>query len=318
MRDFNDLYFFAAVVKNEGFSSAARVLDVPKSRISRRITILEQQLGVRLLERSSRRLNVTEIGRDVYRHARAAMDEAEAIDEGVLRVKSEPQGLVRISCPVGVQRHLSSSLPLFLKRHPLLRIQFLITNRPVDLIGEGVDIAIRIRERLDTDGDLQMRRIGISRRILVAHRNLLKTYGPPEDPDDLRRFPIIHASEHLGPLTWDLSGPAGRTASVPFEPKVSAGDFAILLDAAIEGVGLALLPEIDCLPALRDKRLGRVLPGWGVGEGVIHLVFPSRRGMLPGVRATIDFLAATLKSMIEQKSMSDRCKHRTHRSGPAG
>src|SRR4029077_3588309 len=108
-----------------------------------------------------------------------------------------------------------------------------------DLIGEGVDVAIRIRERLDTDGDLQMRRIGISRRILVAHRNLLKTYVPPEAPDDPRRFPIIHASEHLGPLTWDLSGPAGRTASVPFGPQGSAGDFAILLYAAIAGCGAA-------------------------------------------------------------------------------
>jgi DNA-binding transcriptional LysR family regulator len=298
MRDLNDLYFFAAVVKHEGFSAAARVLGIPKSRLSRRITMLEQQLGVRLLERSSRRLNVTEIGRDVYRHARAAIDEAKAVDEVALRVKSEPQGLVRISCPVGVQRALSSSLPPFLKRHPLLRIQFLITSRPVDLIGEGVDIAIRIRERLETDADFQMRRIGISRRILVAHKSLLKKYGPPQDPHDLRRFPIIHASERLGPLAWDLSGPAGKAASVRFEPKVSAGDFAILVEAAMAGVGLALLPEIDCLQALRDKRLVRVLPGWSVGDGIIHLVFPSRRGMLPGVRVAIDFLAATLKSMI--------------------
>src|SRR5260370_26674708 len=148
MRDLNDLYYFAAVVKNQGFTAAARALGVPKQRISRRITILEQQLGVRLLERSTRHLNVTEIGRDVYRHDQAAIDEAKTVDEIAQRMKSEPQGLVRISCPVGIQRAVSRALPPFINRHPLLRLQFVITNRPVDLIDEGVDIAIRIRERL--------------------------------------------------------------------------------------------------------------------------------------------------------------------------
>jgi DNA-binding transcriptional LysR family regulator len=301
MRDFNDLHFFAAVVRNEGFSAAARVLGVPRSRISRRIAILEDQLGVRLLERSTRRLSVTEVGRAVYRHARAAMYEAEAIDEVVLRMKSEPQGLVRISCPVTLPRTISMALPSFLKRHPLLRVQLLISNRRVDLIDEGVDIAIRIRERLDTEGELQMKRIGISRHILVASKSLLKKHGSPEQPDDLRRFPILHATERLGPVVWELSGPEGRTAAVQIEPRVLAGDFAILLEAAINGAGLAFLPEILCQPAFRAKRLVRVLPGWSVADGIIHLVFPSRRGMLPGVRAVIDFLATTLKSAIGSK-----------------
>jgi DNA-binding transcriptional LysR family regulator len=260
MRDLNDLYYFAAVVQNPGFTAAARALGVPKQRISRRITILEERLGVRLLERSTRRLNVTEIGRDVYRHAQAAIDEANTVDEIALRMKSEPQGLVRISCPVGVQRAVSKALPPFLKRHSLVRLQFVITNRPVDLIGEGVDVAIRIRERLDTDAELLIRRIVVSRRVLVASKTLLRKHGPLEQPEDLRRLPLLHASERLGPLTWDLSGPSGKIASVSLEPRISAGDFAILLDAAVAGVGLALLPEIDCLHALRAKRLVRVLP----------------------------------------------------------
>ncbi len=301
MRDLNDLGFFAAVVKHESFSAAARALGVPKSRISRRIAALEGQLGVRLLERSTRRLSVTEVGRDVYRHARAAMDEAEAIREVALRMKSTPQGLVRISCPLGVQRGLTRLLPAFLDKHPLLRVQFFMTNRPVDVIAEGMDIAIRIRDRLDADGELQMRRIGISRRILVASRSLLKKHGNPQHPEDLRRFPIIHATERLGPINWELAGPEGKLASVPIDPKLSAGDFAILLDAAVAGIGLALLPEIDCADAIHQKRLVRVLPGWSVADGIIHLVFPSRRGMLPSVRATIDFLAATLKSTIGSK-----------------
>jgi DNA-binding transcriptional LysR family regulator len=301
MRDLNDLGFFAAVVKHESFSAAARALGVPKSRISRRIAALEEQLGLRLLERTTRRLSVTEVGRDVYRQARAVMDEAAAIDEVALRMKSTPQVLVRISCPLGVQRGLTGSLPAFLDKHPLLRLQFLMTNRPVNLIEEGVDIAIRIRERLDTDGELQMRRIGISRRILVASRALLREFGTPQHPEDLQRFPIIHSTERLGPITWELAGPEGKLASVPVDPKVSAGDFAILFDATVAGIGLALLPEIDCWDAIDRTQLVRVLPKWSVAEGIIHLVFPSRRGMLPSVRATIDFLATTLKSTIGSK-----------------
>jgi len=146
-----------------------------------------------------------------------------------------------------------------------------------------------------------MKRIGISRRILVANRGLLSKYGFPEKPDDLRRFPIIHATDRLGPLSWELTGPQGRIASVPVDPKLSAGDFPILFDAAVAGIGVALLPEINCRDAIQGKQLVRVLPEWSVGEGIIHLVFPSRRGMLPSVRATIDFLATTLKSTISSK-----------------
>src|SRR5229473_774396 len=188
MRDFNDLCFFAAVVTHRGFSAAARELGVPKSRISRRVAVLEEQLGVRLLERSTRQLNVTEVGQDVYRHARAAMVEAEAVDEVAARMRSEPQGLIRLSCPLGLQRTVSHALPAFLSEYPRLRIQLLITNRPVDLIEEAVDIAIRIRERLDTDADLVAKRIGISRRILVASDSLLQQYRRPKTLDDLSRL----------------------------------------------------------------------------------------------------------------------------------
>jgi DNA-binding transcriptional LysR family regulator len=298
MRDFNDLYFFAAVVKHEGFSAAARALRLPKSRISRHVALLEEQLGVRLIERSTRRLSITAIGRDVYRHAQTVVDAAEAVDEVTLRMKSEPQGLVRIGCPLGVQRALAPKLPELFAKYPRLRAQFLITNRPINLIEEQVDVAIRIRENLDTDNEMQLRKIGISRRIVVAHAALLKEHGTPKSADDLSRLPILDATETPGPRVWELSGPRGQKASVTVEPKVSAGDFGILVQAAQAGIGVALLPELECQSALRDGKLIRVLPDWSAKDGIIHLVFPSRRGMLPGVRATIDFLAATLKAEV--------------------
>src|SRR5580658_2337818 len=138
MRDLNDLSFFAAVVANGGFSAASRALALPKSRISRRVAALEQQLGVRLLERSTRHFNVTEVGQDVYRHARAALAEAEAIEDVASRLQAEPQGLVRVSCPQGAARIVAAELPRFLQRHPKLRVQIIVSNRRVDLIEEAV------------------------------------------------------------------------------------------------------------------------------------------------------------------------------------
>src|SRR5713226_3674319 len=133
MHDFNDLQFFAAVVCHRGFSAAARVLEVPKSRLSRRVALLEARLGVRLLDRTTRGLGLTQVGQQVFEHARAAVLEAEAAEEAALRMQAEPRGLVRLSCPLGLQGAIAAALPAFLATHPRLRVQCIVTNRRVDL-----------------------------------------------------------------------------------------------------------------------------------------------------------------------------------------
>src|ERR1700735_1546466 len=179
MRDVNDLQFFAAVVLHRGFSAAARALGIPKSRISRRIALLEERLGVRLLDRTTRGIGLTEVGQQVFEHARAAVIEAEAAEEAALRMQTEPRGLVRLSCPLGLQTAIAGGLPGLLAAHPRLRLRCIVTNRRVDLIHEGIDVAIRVRERLDTDAELQMKRIGVSKRILVASPMLLAGLSEP-------------------------------------------------------------------------------------------------------------------------------------------
>jgi DNA-binding transcriptional LysR family regulator len=295
IRDFNDLQFFAAVVLHRGFSSAARALGIPKSRISRRIALLEERLGVRLLDRTTRGIGLTEVGQQVFEHARAAVIEAEAAEEAALRMQTEPRGLVRLSCPLGLQGAIAGPLPGFLAAHPRLRLQCIATNRRVDLIHEGVDVAIRVRERLDTDADLQVKRIGVSRRILVASPNLLATADAPMSPADLANFPILHQEEQSGG-TWHLTAENGETTSVPLEPRLACGSFDILMAAACQGAGIALLPATYCQEALARGAVVRVLPDWSGTDGILHLVFASRRGMLPSVRAVIDFAAAALKS----------------------
>jgi DNA-binding transcriptional LysR family regulator len=295
VRDFNDLQFFAAVVLNRGFSAGARALGVPKSRVSRRVALLEERLGVRLLDRTTRGLGLTEVGQQVFEHARAAVIEAEAAEEAALRMQSEPRGLVRMSCPLGLQGAIAAPLPAFLAAHPRLRLHCFVTNRRVDLIHEGIDVAIRVRERLDTDADLQMKRIGVSRRILIASPALLAKIGAPSTPAELPNFPILH-QDPQGAGAWNLTAESGETTTVAIEPRLASGSFDILLASACQGAGIALLAAANCQEALASGALVRVLPHWSGIDGILHLVFASRRGMLPGVRAVIDFAAAALKS----------------------
>ncbi|MGA2950747.1 MAG: LysR substrate-binding domain-containing protein [Caulobacteraceae bacterium] len=295
MRDLNDLGLFAAVVAHGGFSAAARALDTPKSRLSRRVAALEQQLGVRLLERSTRRFRVTEIGQDVYRHARAAISEAEAIDEVVSRLRAEPQGLVRISCPLGLDRLIGAALPGFLARNPKLRVQILVGNRRVDLIEEGVDIAVRIREKLDSDADLQVRIVGPTHVVLVAGAEFVATHGAPNTPEEVARFPTISLTDRPGIDRWVLVNADGQRVEVAHEPRLSVNSFPVIRQAAVENLGIAFLPEYAAREMLDDGVLVRILPDWGLPEGILHLVFTSRRGLLPGVRAVIDLAAEVLR-----------------------
>jgi DNA-binding transcriptional LysR family regulator len=295
LHDFNDLHFFAAVVAHSGFSAAARALGVPKSRVSRRVALLEKRLGVRLLDRTTRGLGLTQVGQQVFERARAAVAEAEAAEEIALRMQIEPRGLVRLSCPLGLVSSIAEHLPGFLAAHPQLRVQCIATNRRVDLVHERIDVAIRVRERLDTDADLQMKRIGFSQRILVASPKLLATAGSPRVPADLANFPLLQQEEQ-NDSTWQLTAETGETSSVSVEPRLASGSFEILMAAARQGAGVALLPARHCQDALASGALVRVLPEWSAADGILHLIFAPRPGMLPGVRAVIDFVAAALRS----------------------
>src|SRR5579863_3389079 len=273
MHDLNDLQFFAAVVAHRSFSAAARVLGVPKSRVSLRVALLEERLGVRLLERSTRSLRVTEVGQQIYEHARTVIDEADAVEDVALRIRSEPRGLVRISCPHGLHEILSGALPDFLAAHPSLRVQVVMTNRRVDLIEEGIDIALRIRERLDTDADVQLKKIGTSKRVLVAAPQLLAETGRPSAPADLKRYPLLQQQEQAGPSSWTLTSRAGQKETIEFQARLATGDFALLVAAACAGAGIALLPRRNCSAELTSGRLVHVLAPWGTPDGIVHLVF---------------------------------------------
>jgi DNA-binding transcriptional LysR family regulator len=299
MQDLNDLSAFAAVVQHRGFAPAARALGQPKSSLSRRVSRLEASLGVRLLERSTRRFAVTEAGEEVFGHAQAMVVEAQSAEEAALAQGVEPRGVVRASVPIQLaQSGLSSIIPKFLAANPKVQVQLLVTNRRVELIEEGVDVAFRVRTTLDTDAALKMRVLGRERVLIVASPGFTELHGEPRIPQDLEALPTLGHLEGGGKDVWRLTHTDGREAVVEHTPRLAAGDFTPLLDAAVAGIGVGFLPEMVCREALRDGRLVQLLDDWTRVQGIVHLVFTSRRGQRPAVGAFIDFLVDTLPEAL--------------------
>ena len=300
MQDLNDLYYFAMVVEHGGFAAAERALGIPKSRLSRRISQLETDLGVRLLQRSTRRFAVTDVGMSVYRHAQTMLTEAQAAREVVDRLSAEPRGVVRVSVPVALaQQQLPKLLPKFLEQYPKVRLQLHIGNRRVDLINEGFDVALRVRARLDDDGSLVMRSFGQIQELLVASPKYLDRAGRPKDPAELASHVTLSIHEDEAHQRWELHGPDGEVRRVDLQPRVAGFDFPLLQAMVKDGFGITMLPETVCAEAVRRGELEVVLPEWSLPQGICHAVFASRRGLLPAVRVFIDFLAEHLPRQIE-------------------
>jgi DNA-binding transcriptional LysR family regulator len=179
-------------------------------------------------------------------------------------------------------------------RHPKLRVHVIVTNRRVDIIEEGVDVAIRVREKLDSDADLQVRILGRTVAELVASADFVAAHGWPETPADLPRFATLSNTERPGLDRWSFESADGQRVEVAHEPRMAANSWAIIRQAAMDGLGVALLPEYLGREPLESGQLVHVLPDWATPQGILHLVFTSRRGLLPGVRAVIDFVAEAL------------------------
>lgn len=298
MQDLNDLYFFARVVDHGGFAAAGRALGLPKSKLSRRIARLEERLGVRLIQRSTRRFSVTEAGQSYYRHCLAMVTEAEAAQEAIDRTRSEPRGLVRISCPTALaQTNIAPIVGRFLADHPRVEILLEATNRRVDVIEEGFDIAIRVRVEPLEDTGLVVRRLQQHGQVTVASPHHLDHRGRPAEPADLRRLDSLDMSRANGLHVWRFLCPEGREHTVPHHPRLVTDDMATLRQAALHGAGVVQLPESVVEADLADGTLEQVLPEWTLPRGILHAVFPSRRGLVPAVRAFIDVLAESFSGL---------------------
>lgn len=299
MRDLNDLYYYANVVDHGGFAPAGRALGIPKSKLSRRIALLEERLGTRLIQRSTRRFAVTEAGQTYYRHCKAMLVEAEAADEAIALTQAEPRGVVRMTCPVALlDARIADMLAAFMVAHPRVEIHLEDTNRRVDVVGEGIDIAIRVRPPPLEDTDLAMRTLADRKQCLVACPHLLVD-GTPKIPADLAGLQSLDLGLPQHDHAWNLIGPDGAQATIPHRPRLVTRSMTALRAAAVAGVGVVQLPAMMVREQIERGELVHVIPGWAPRREIIHAVFPSRRGLLPAVRALLDFLADRFQSLDE-------------------
>ncbi|MDF3835964.1 LysR family transcriptional regulator [Cupriavidus basilensis] len=294
MQDLNDLSLFAQVVQHGSFSAASRASGVPKSRLSRRIAQLERDLGVQLLRRTTRQVRVTPIGEAYYERCRAMLAEADAAREVIEQARDQPGGTLRVSCPVAIaQSLLAPAIGRFMQANPGVRIEVEATNRRVDVIAEGFDLALRVREVMD-DSSLVVRTYGESPLMLVASPALLDSIGRPRTPEALDGMPGVNQKPHDGKHAWTLTCNTGQSIHVVYDPRLITDEFALLREAAIAGVGVAMLPRMFCRDAIESGELEVLLPQWIMPVGTLHAVFPSRKGMPPALRRFLDFLADIL------------------------
>jgi DNA-binding transcriptional LysR family regulator len=291
--DLNDHRYFATVVDSGGFSAAARVLGCPKSRLSRRVAALERQLGVRLLQRSTRRLTLTDVGQQVLGHSRALLRAAEAAALAAAQRVAEPSGRVRVSLPASMlDDPIASVFTRFLAAHPRVQLDLLITGRRVDLIEEGIDIALRVRSADDEDPQWATHRLQASRGLLVAAPSLLATLAPLQTLDDLKTVPALGAAGADQRVHWRLHGPDGALRPVSAPARLVCEHFGLRQAAAVAGLGVTMLPEALVVAALAAGALVPVLPGWHMPSAHLQAVYPSQRGLSTAVRALLDALAS--------------------------
>ncbi|CDZ43984.1 LysR substrate-binding domain-containing protein [Neorhizobium galegae] len=286
----NDLYFFVQAVEHAGFSAAGRRLGVPKSTVSKRVAELEDRLGVRLIQRTSRSFSLTDLGRDFFRHAQASVIEAEMAETIVRTHLGEPSGIVRMTAAVPTAQFiLADHLAELSARYPKLHLSLHVSDQFVDIVQEGFDIAVRSHQAPLPDSTLLQKKLATDPFFVVASPDYVRTHGEPLRPEDLAG----HRAVTAGPtdMVWKLASGDGEAVVVTPRSVLSADEPLVIMKATIAGLGLTCLPTSVCRGAIAEGRLIRLLPDWTAGSITTTILMPHRRGQLPAVRAVVDFLS---------------------------
>lgn len=298
MLNLSDAFYFVQVVDQGGFASAARKLDLPKSTLSHRVGELELALGVRLLNRTSRQVALTQTGEEFYRHATDLIASATQVEEAIRSGLKEPSGVIRLTTTTELSEYvLCDLLPTFLARHPKVRITEEATDRVVDIIAEGFDVAIRGHNAALADSSLIQRHIAKAPWMLFAGATYLDGSGAPTEPDDLDRHTAL-ALSRPGMTTWQLTRTGHETRSISLTPRFRTNNMVSLKVATCANLGVAALPAYICRREIEDGSLVPVLPDWRVMDASFSVLIPYRLGVPPGVRALLDFLAAELPKSL--------------------
>lgn len=294
--DLNRIAVFVRVVEEESFTAAAAALGIPTSSASRAVARLEEELGVRLLNRTTRKLHLTDGGQHFFQRMQVVIAEAEEATQVAVGFAAEPRGTVRLTAPpdLGLQ-HLPAIVKKLVERHPGLTIELLLTSRRVDLREEGIDLALR-GGRLE-DSSLVARKIVSTELGVYAAPSYLQRRGRPRSLADLGRHDCLTYGGRRGKFPWRLTGPRGEE-TVTVSGPVVCDDMLFLREMVLAGVGLALLPVQSVAADVKTARLTRVLPRHGLTGGGLYLVWPSRTLVPPRVVAVRELLAEELARLL--------------------
>jgi DNA-binding transcriptional LysR family regulator len=287
--DFNHMQTFYWVAKTSGFTAAAKVLGLPKSTVSRQIGLLEARLGTRLLERTTRRIALTEIGQLYLVHCERLMADAEEAERAVSAFTAEPRGLLRVGVPVTFARSfLAPILPAFCRKYPELKLELVLGGGRLDPVESLLDVVIHVG-RLE-DSSYTVRKLGSMPQHLYASREYLKKLGPPQTPSDLAKRSVIMISRSPRGTRWKLRRQQD-TQEVKLDPRLAVADPVIAFQLAEAGLGVAMLPEFL---ASGSRKLERVLPDWSPGAVDFFALYPARQLTSPKVRVFLEELAGNL------------------------
>ncbi len=297
MIDLNDMVIFAKVAETGGISAAAKVLKVPKSKVSRRLAMLETALGVRLLERSTRSFNVTESGLLYLQHCQRIVEEANRAQDSIQQLVDMPRGNLRISASIGVGQYLiAPHLSEFMQLYPEIDLEVELNNRRVDPISEGFDLVIRVGQL--NDSNLISKCLGTSQAALYASPDYLEQQGVPENLADLSAHKTIVMTDANPNQQWVLEDKEGQQSVVDIRSKLSINDFSCLRTVVKSGGGIGLFPHYFVADLLKAGQLQQVLSGWRSSEISYYVLYPSRRGLTRKAKVWIDFFAHKLKQAI--------------------
>lgn len=284
--DLNELVIFARVVQAGSFTAAAQGLRMPKSTVSRKVSELETRVGAQLLQRTTRKLRLTEVGRTYYEHCARIVSEAEQAELAVTRMQATPHGLLRVTTPLTFS-FIGPLVSKFLQQYPEVQLELVCSDRTVDLMEEGFDLAVRAGRLADSS--LMARRLGSVERVVIAAPSYLKARGMPKTPKDLEKHDCLLFGTGLENNVWTLNS-GGRSVDVKVPARVVVNEPDMLYAVARAGSGIALLPNLHFSSELAAGRLQRILPDWSSTGAPVHAVYPSTRHHSPKVMAFVECL----------------------------
>ncbi|MBL4622065.1 MAG: LysR family transcriptional regulator [Immundisolibacteraceae bacterium] len=293
MSDLNEMAVFASVVDAGSFTGAALKLDQPKSTISRRITRLEQRLGVRLLQRTTRALHLTDAGEIYYHYCARIAAEAQSAEDAINNTKAEPSGPVKITAPIHLSAILPGLIDEFMALYPKVQIHLFCNDAVLDIVNEGIDVAFRFGKL--NDSSFIARKLGSHRPILCAAESYLASAPQLEKPADLVNHHCISFNPPPNGSRWNFEGPDGKS-SFDIPPRLAVNNLEIMHRSALAGIGVAILPALLCQPDIEAGKLRALLPSWSFSSVELNLVYPSSRLLPTKVRAFIDFTLEKFRS----------------------